>query len=168
MAVNIQNADFDFARNAADDDKRAFRGMPRRTLLPASTRLYRFLSLPDPRGSGFRGNGLFERPWWVPAETYRSITQLAHRTGSNVVDAARSRLAVTQEWNPAMEKLAVIELQQPVFGWVGRTAHQPAREGDRSVLLLGDFEQVYVPNLADDARGLSSRFAMLIFHGTPE
>ena len=162
--MSVHNENFDFTK-VDPSDRHAFRGPVRKVLLPTGSRLYRFVSLPDPGGVGFRGNGLFERPWWAPHSTFEELSKLATRTKKSLTEVARSRLAVRPPWNPAMDTLAIIELRAPVYGWAGATAPQPIDE-DRSVMLLGHFEQVYVPNLADDSSGVASRFAQLMYYGS--
>jgi len=125
--------------------------------------LFRFGTIKDPT---FEGSRIFESPWWIPPATYRQITETAHRTGTSIVDVARSRLAVATAWNPVMDWLMVLELRKAVQAWVGPTRPQPLSAGDRSVMLLGNYDQAYVPGLAPkDAT--ASEAATLIYFGQP-
>jgi len=136
----------------------AFGGTPRRRLFRGSERLLRFVSLPQPT---FEGNELFKSPWWYPQDTFDTIVRRSNRTGKSIVDVARSGLAVTKQWNPTMESLAIIELKRPMYGLVGPARHQPLSAGDRSTLLIGNLEQAYVPGLAAGGDGVSSPYAFI-------
>jgi hypothetical protein len=67
-----------------------------------------------------------------------------------------------------MESLAIIELTKPVYAWAGPTRPQPLNQDDRSVMLLGNFDQLYVPGLAGAADGTSSPHAYVVFYGLME
>ena len=73
---------------------------------------------------------------------------------------------MTKDWNPTMEWLAIIELTKPAYGWVGATSHQPLKAGDRSTLLKGNMDQVYLPGLAADGNGVSSPYAFVSYYGS--
>src|ERR1700730_13404044 len=111
MAILNENLDL-----AAVDPRHrfAFGGTTRRELFRAGDRLLRFTSLPEPT---FEGNELFKSPWWHPQDTFNRIVRTSNRTGSSIVDAARSGLAVTKNWNPTMEGLGIIALDKPGDGW---------------------------------------------------
>jgi hypothetical protein len=79
---------------------------------------------------------------------------------------ARSRLAVTEIWNPNMDWLYVFELLQPVYAWIGPAKPQPLKAGDRSVLLLGHLDQAYVPDLAAEGT-MGSGAGRLAYSGCP-
>jgi hypothetical protein len=160
--ADILNATFDFSR-AKPDHVAAFRGTPRRVLFQPGDKLYRFTSIP---AGSFPGNELFNSPWWLPADTFHTLTRIAGRTASPLVDTARSRLAVTRDWNPTLEWLAIIELTRSAYGWVGTIRPQPETHGHRSVLLMGNLDQAYVPGLGDGAAGQSSPYAFLSYYGS--
>ena len=162
--MDTLNENFDLA--SVDPKYRfAFGGTPRRELFRASDRLFRFVSLPQPT---FEGNELFKSPWWHSQRTFNGIVRTSNRTGQSIVDTARAGLAVTKDWNPTMEWLAIIELTKPAYGWVGAARHQPVQAGDRSALLIGNLEQVYMPGLAADGNGTSSPYAFLYYYGSME
>lgn len=160
--MDMLNADFDFSQ-ADPRHLFAFSRPPRREPFRAGDRLYRFTSLPS---ATFEGSELFRSPWWYAQRTFNSVVRTANRTGASVVDTARSRLAVSKEWNPTMEWLAIIELTKPAYGWVGPTRAQPLKHGDPSVILVGNYEQVYMPRLAGDGDGRSSPFAFVSYYGS--
>jgi hypothetical protein len=141
----------------------AFARMPDRAVLVPGEQLFRFGSVVGP---GVGGNEIFSSPWWIPAATYRQITKTAHRTGKSVIDVARSRLAVTTNWNPNMDWLSIFELKVAVQAWVGPAKQQPLTGGDRSVLLLGHFDQAYVPGLAPPG-AMASEAGALVYNGCP-
>jgi hypothetical protein len=160
--MDILNENVDLT--SADPKYRfAFGGTPRRELFRAGDRLSRFVSLPQPT---FEGNELFKSPWWHPQNTFNRIVRRSNRTGSSIVETARSGLAVTKAWNPTMEWLAIVELTRPAYGWVGPARHQPLRDGDSSTLLMGNMDQVYLPGLAADGNGVSSPYAFLYYYGS--
>jgi hypothetical protein len=156
------NASFDISQ-AGPQVLAAFRGAARKTLFNAGDRLYRLTSLP---AGGFAGNGLFTSPWWYTPATYHGLVKTATRTNSSLVDTARARLAVTREWNPTLEWLVIIQLTQPAYGWVGAIRHQPAQQGDRSVLLPGSAEQVFMPGLARAGDDRVSDVATIFYYGS--
>ena len=121
MHVDILNASFDIA-HARADVLAAFKGAARKTLFNPGDRLYRLTSLP---AGGFAGNGVFTSSWWYTQATYNDLVKTARRTNSTLVDTARSRLAVTKEWNPTMAWLVIVELTKPAYGWVGAIRHTP-------------------------------------------
>ena len=141
----------------------AFARMPERVVLFPGEQLFRFGSVVGP---GVKGNEIFSSPWWIPASTYQQITRTAHRTGRPVIEVARSRLAVTTDWNPNMDWLSIFELKVAVYAWVGPAKQQPLTGGDRSVLLLGHFDQAYVPNLAPPG-AMASDAGALVYNGCP-
>jgi hypothetical protein len=160
--MDALNSDFDFSKTDRQTQL-AFRGSPRRVLFEAGDRLYRFTSLPGPT---FAGNELFKSPWWQPHRTFNAIVRTAHRTRTSIVDSARSGLAVNHTWNPTMEWLVIIELTSPVYGWAGRTRQQPVEGADRTVLLMGNLTQAFVPGLAAGGDGNSSPFAFIYYYGS--
>src|SRR5262245_39588661 len=131
----LLNADLDFDA-FPPTTKAAFTGVPRKHQFSAGEMLFRFASLPE---DGFAGNQIFGSPWWVPRHTFSALVRLSHRTKQPLPAAARARLAVNKGWSPTMEYVAVIELTDSVFGWVGTTSPQPLDGTDRSVLLLGHY-----------------------------
>jgi hypothetical protein len=141
----------------------AFARIPDRVVLHPGEQLFRLGSAVGP---GVKGNEIFTSPWWIPAATYQQITKTAHRTGRSVIDVARSRLAVTVDWNPNLDWLSILELKVAIYAWVGPATPQPLTGGDRSVLLIGHFNQAYVPDLAP-AGAMASEAGALVYNGCP-
>jgi hypothetical protein len=139
-----------------------FTRAPLRVVLQPGESLYRFGTLVN---SSFKGNEIFSSPWWVPQETYRRITKTAHRTKQPVVGVARAGLAIASEFNPEMDWLTILELKRSVYAWVGPARPQPLSGGDRSVMLLGNYDQAYVPGLAPPG-AMTSEAAMLAYCGS--
>jgi hypothetical protein len=162
--MDILNERFDITQ-AGNDVLFAFRGAPRKTLFRAGDRLYRLTSLPF---GDFRGNGIFTSPWWYTQSTFNGLLRTAQRTDSTFANTARSRLAVTKEWNPTMEWLVIVQLSKPAYGWVGSIRHQPAQQGDRSVLLAGNADQVFMPGLAAGGDDRKSDVATIFYYGAIE
>lgn len=141
---------------------RAFAKPPRRVIVHPGEALYRYVSIVS---RTFVGNDAFGSPWWIPESTYRQISQTAHRTGRSHVEVARSRLAISTPWNPQMDWLMSIELRKPVYAWIGPARPQPLTAPDRSVLLLGHYDQAYVPGLAP-SNAMTSTAAILTYYGS--
>jgi len=147
----------------APDALLAFVGAPRRLVFQPGEQLFRFATIVSPT---FRGNEIFSSPWWIPQATYRQIAQTAHGTGTSTVEVARSRMAIATPWNPAMDWLIIVELTKPVYAWVGPTRPQPlSGSADRSVMLLGNFDQACVPGLAPPG-ATASEAATLTYFGS--
>ncbi len=168
MIAPILNHDADFSR-APQEDRDAFLGPPTRELFRTHDTIYRIVSI---RGVEYSdgtvgGNSLFESPWWIPAHTFRQITLRAHRTGKSLTAVARAGLAVTHEFNPDMDWVAVVKIKNAAYGWVGRTAAQRERRRDSHVLLIGGLDQIWLPGLA--AKGqTTSPHAYLDYFGSFE
>ncbi len=152
-------------------DLLGFSRQPTRIVFYPGERLYRFGTIVS---ASFDGNQIFGSPWWMTAATFHRISQTAQRTNSSIPDVARSRLAIATPWNPSMDWLMIIELKRRVYAWVGPVRPQPLDGRDRSLLLLGNFDQAYVPGLA--APGASRRLgdaepaseaAMIVYSGQP-
>src|SRR5207248_9630856 len=126
-AMHIFNA----AYTLSSTDLLTFSRPPTRRVFTPGEQLFRFGSIVS---ASFTGNDIFGSPWWIPKSTYDAIARTANRTRALLTDVARSRLAVATAWNPTMEWLMVIELKQPVYGWIGPARPQPLDGHDRSVL----------------------------------
>lgn len=140
-----------------------FTKAPVRVVLRPGENLFRFATIVSPT---FKGNEVFASPWWITQDTYRQITKAAHRLGKPVVDVARSRLAIATAWNPKMDWLTILELKKPVYAWVGPVKPQPFSASQRTVTLLGNYDQAYVPDLAPP-QAMTSEAARLMYFGTP-
>lgn len=154
----IHNENFDFSKDAPIDHKLSFKGIPKRELLPSNTKLYRFLT-PNV-------NQLFS-PFWFTQKVYSEILRHANVSGESIQEIARSRHAVTHEWNPEMSQFCIIVLNCAAYAWVGPVRHQTKWEVNlKNVLLVGGLEQAYLPNLSQT--GINSKIARLVYHGPIE
>ena len=158
--MDIYNASSALTPNAF----KAFSKPPRQQVLRPGEELFRFGTILSP---AFEGNDVFGSPWWIPRSTYQQISKTAHRTGKSMIEVARSRLAVATPWNPKMDWLMIVELRKPVQAWLGPARAQPLDGRDRSVLLLGQFDQAYVPGLAAPG-ATTSEAAVLTYYGSPD
>jgi len=168
MIAPILNHDIDFSR-VSQKDRDAFSGPPTRQLFRTHDTIYRIVSIRDVEYSdgSVSGNSLFDSPWWIPEQTFRQITMRAHRTGRSMVAVARTGLAVTHEFNPHMDWIAVVKIRNAAYGWVGKTAAQPEFKGDSHVLLMGGLDQIWLPGLA--AKGATaSAHAYIDYFGSFE
>jgi hypothetical protein len=152
---------FNAAATLTPEALSCFTKAPRKVVLQPGENLYRFGTIVS---QAFKGNEIFSSPWWIPAETYRRITKTAHHTNRNLVEVARSRLAVATDWNPKMDWLTILDVTKPVYAWVGPARPQPFSGGHRSVMLLGNYEQAFVPGLAPP-ESMASDAARLEYFG---
>lgn len=150
---------FDFLRDATTDERAAFEGLPSRIALPAGTKLYRFLTPAS--------NHVLPAKWWYPGDTFTALLRLASAAHCSLAEAARSRLAVTVAWNRDMSHLCVVLTKVPIEAWRGAAKYQPASKANREVLLLGGFQQLFIPDLTLSASGLTSAVADLVYYGPP-
>ena len=135
--------------NVPPDVKRAFAGgMPQKTLLQPGHRLYKFTEYE-----------LFHNgeatAWWSSVFPMNSadtgleqLLERAARTGGSPAEFARARNAVTKQWN-SMSGLLLAALTSPVYGFVGRVAHQQFDKGSAycNVVFIGGAIQLWIPNL---------------------
>jgi len=150
----------DFASIADFSTKNAFLGgRPEEVLwLAPGTKLFKWTkSITNPRGIS---------PWWQFLEARRLATganvpgvrelqTYANRLGVHDRDYNRTRLAVTQQWNP-MTNAVAIELVRGGWGYVGKASGQRKDETDATVYLIGGEYQVWLPGLvANDIREIS-------------
>lgn len=142
------NQDIDLATQPALV-RHAFLGTPRRTLLVAGHKLFKFSH--DPL---FKPDGGVS-PWWSSVEPLEDgdpgleqTLARAARLGVPAADFARARSAVTRQWNK-MSGLLLVRLLTPVFGLAGRCASQRYDEGSEfaNVMWIGGAWQLYIPNL---------------------
>jgi hypothetical protein len=146
------------------EDFAAFTNTPRKVIIKPPGALYRFATIISPT---FEGSRTFDSPWWIPPRTFRRITKAAYRSNKSIIAVAREGLAVLPAWNPAMDWLIIVELKQPVYGWIGPARRQWLPSRERPGFLPGNYVQAYVPGLAPkDAT--SSQAAMLTYYGSAD
>ena len=135
--------------------KRAFLRPPEKLLLAARTQLYKWTDSPLNQGGRIS-------PWWSFVETtrlpsgvatdgFRVSEERAGRIGRTHREFARSRAAISGQFNNRLSKLLVIELSVPVWGFAGQASGQPefARNQPElgNVFLIGGAYQAWVPGL---------------------
>jgi len=143
-----------------------FRGTPRRVQLLPGARLYRFETFESELHPEFRRKPTFQSEWWFMQPTFHNLCRAARAAGASLRDAGRSRLAVMDKWNPDMDWLAVIQLMVPGVAWVGPARTQRLSKENPVVMLLGNFDQAWVPGLAAGGKEMSNRFATMLYYGS--
>jgi hypothetical protein len=135
--------------------KRAFLRPAEKLLLSPRTRLYKWTDAPLNQGGRIS-------PWWsfvettplpsgIVADGYRVSEERAKRIGRTHRQFARSRAAISGQFNNRLSNLLVIELSVPVWGFAGQASGQPEFARDQpelaNVFLIGGAYQVWVPGL---------------------
>jgi hypothetical protein len=135
--------------------KRAFLRPPERLRLSQRTHLYKWTDGPLDQGGRVS-------PWWsfvetmqlptgVVAEGFRVSEEGARRIGRTHREFARSRAAISGQFNNRLSDLLVIELAVPVWGFAGQASGQPEFARNQSdlanVFLIGGAFQVWIPGL---------------------
>jgi hypothetical protein len=135
--------------------KRAFLRPAERLLLSPRTHLYKWTDGPLNQAGRIS-------PWWsfvettqlpsgVMADGFRVSEERATRIGRTHREFARSRAAISGQFNNRLSNLLVIELSVPVWGFAGQASGQPefARHQPElaNVFLIGGAYQVWVPGL---------------------
>jgi hypothetical protein len=138
--------------------ERAFRGTPVKTLFSPGALLCRFITTESEKNK-IRGNEIFKSPWWMGWTA--AIKEIKHwsASGATPKDVVRGRMAVTSDFNSELDSVVQIILTKPVYAWRGFARHQA--DTLRRVTYLGGGEQLYLPNLAADDKGLSSAVARM-------
>jgi hypothetical protein len=145
-----------FAANPAL--QKAFRGTPTKTLIPAGSVLARFITT-ESKKKGARGNEIYLSPWWSEWSTTVGEVHKWSSMGATAREVIRGRFAVTSEFSQELDSLVLIVMKKPVYAWKGVARHQD--DDNRKVTYLGGATQLFLPNLASDAQGLSSAVADL-------
>lgn len=157
--MTILNQNLDWNQISSNPDvRRAFRGTPVKTLLPAGQMLCRFITTESKR-KGIPGNNTFFSPWWMDWSTTASELARWKTAKAKPKDVIRARLAVTTDFSQQLDSLVQIILTQPVYAWKGFALHQD--DEFRRVTYLGGGEQFFLPNLASDREGMSSSVAYM-------
>ena len=135
--------------------KRAFLRPPEKLQLSPRTHLYKWTDAPFNQGGRVS-------PWWSFVETtqlpsgamadgFRVSEERAKRIGRTHRELARSRAAISGQFNNRLSNLLVIELSVPVWGFAGQASGQPefARNQPElaNVFLIGGAYQVWLPGL---------------------
>lgn len=96
-------------------------------------------------------------PWWQFLESRRLVTgsvcsglremqTYARRLQAQDRDFARTRFAVTHQWNPMTRPIA-IELAIGTWGYIGKCAGQLRDSAEPDVYFIGGEYQVWIPGL---------------------
>src|SRR5262245_46278208 len=135
--------------------KRAFLRPPEKLRLSARTHLYKWTDSPLNQSGHIS-------PWWSFVETtqlpsgaiadgFRVSEERASRIGRTHREFARSRAAISGQFNNRLGNLLVIELAVQVWGFAGQASGQPEFAKDQpelsNVFLIGGAYQVWVPGL---------------------
>jgi hypothetical protein len=150
----------DFLDIADSATKRAFLGGHPEVVawLESGTKLFKWTAaISTPKGIS---------PWWQFLLSLRLANgavcpgiserqEYAGRLGAHDRDYARTRAAVTRQWNP-MTNAVAIELSNGAWGYIGKASGQLRDLNDPQVFLIGGEYQVWIPGLhANDVRRIS-------------
>ena len=162
----ILNEDLDWNQVATDPAlQRAFRGTPVKTLLPEGRMLCRFITTETSKRISVSiirrtpGTNTFLSPWWTDWNTTASELTRWKAAKATARDVIRARLAVTIAFSRELDSLVQIILTQRVYAWKGLAQYQD--DTVAKVTYLGGAEQYFLPNLACDKEGLSSKVAYM-------
>jgi hypothetical protein len=122
-------------RKTSYDSRASFQGTPQKELLPARTRLYRLVPL-------LTGH-YFDSVWWMPEATFAELHDDANRSSHGGGRLFRNYVAEFMALPSGSSQLCAVEIEltNPVYAWVGRSAALFNRPGA--------MEQVFLPNLAE-------------------
>ncbi len=133
----------------------AFRGEPKKELLKKGQVLCRVITTEPEKKKP--GTNIFPSSWWMEwTAAWEMISRFSPVPPREVV---RAKWAVTEPFSRELDGLVQIILTQPVYCWKGMAQHQEDKA--RRVTYLGGGTQLYIPNLAADPAGLSSRVAYM-------
>jgi hypothetical protein len=156
MPVLNENVEWNQIVTARPNDGLAFRGVPEKTLVDKGEMLCRFITTESER-KGILGNHVFFSPWWM--EWGAAVAMLSRFKSVAPKDVVRAKLAITQDFSRELDSLVQIILTEPVYAWKGIAQYQDDKTS--RVTYIGGGTQFYLPNLASDAQGLSSRVAYM-------
>ena len=147
--MNILNSELDFV-TAPNDVRRAFLGQrAERRLIPMGHELYKFT-----QHQLFKTDGTVT-PWWssvLPLDAndpgLAGTLERAANLGAAASEFARTRTAVTRQWN-RMTDLQRARLLVSVYGFVGRCSGQKMDDDPQlqNVIYIGGAYQIWIPNL---------------------
>jgi len=149
----IHNDSVDFAREASDQDQRAFLAPPKRILLRDKTQIYRWADFRE-------GKDGKVSPWWSFVESkrlpdgevfdgFRVREERARRIGKTHREYARARLALSEKFKNNMTFLFLARLKVSVWGFYGKVKAQPEfqAEAAKHILFIGGSYQLWIPKL---------------------
>ena len=156
MAILNEHLDWSQIAAAKPKDAMAFLRPPEKVLLARDQMLCRFITT-ESEHKGIPGTHVFFSPWWT--EWRETVAMLARFKSVAPRDVVRAKLAVTQEFSRKLDSLVQIILTEPVYAWKGIAQYQ--NDNASRVTYIGGGTQFYLPNLAADAKGLSSNVAYM-------
>jgi hypothetical protein len=155
----ILNENLDWKHFQNDRSLRnAFIGAPTKTMISAGEMLCRFITT-ETEKKEYESSGIYSSPWW--ADWNVTARMLARWKAANIKprDVIRAKLAVPRQFSAGLDSLVQIILTQPVFAWKGIARHQ--EDTVLKVTYIGGGEQIFLPNLVSDPRGLNCNVAYL-------
>jgi hypothetical protein len=135
-------------RKTSPDFAESFHGTPRKTLLPAGTRLFRLVPFPTDRN--------FSSPWWMPEHVFLELQNDAAVSSHGGGRLLRNYVAQYMALPSGNYQLSVVEIEltRAVYAWLGEVEPLFGRPGG--------MEQAYLPNLADRGSPRTSSSARLV------
>jgi hypothetical protein len=153
----ILNENYDFNREAPNDVKDAFKFPPAKVRLQTGQKLYRILTPAgiDQARNRSRSHSLESDPnevgyWWMTSKTFRQLASMSRRQGVGLTEVVRAKEAIPLEYSSTMNALFIIQLKCEAYAFQGLAAPQPRSIKDRTVMLIGNAEQVWIPRLSWD------------------
>ncbi len=151
----ILNQEFDFSRDSPKQVKDAFKSPPRKVLLRTGEKLWRILTpaeLSEIRNQAVRQNVTLDPnevgQWWMTQKSFDRLVELSKQQGKDLADVVRAKLAISREFSSRMNALCIIQLKRDMYAFEGLAAPQPLSIKDRSVMLIGNAEQVWIPRMS--------------------
>ncbi len=153
----ILNENYDFDREAPKDVKDAFKFPPARVRLQTGQKLFRILTPAgiDHATKRSGSHNLESDPnevgyWWMTRKAFSQLASMSRGQGVGLSEVVRAKVAIPLEYSPTMNALFIIHLKCDVYVLQGLAAPQPRSIKDRSVMLIGNAEQVWIPRLSWD------------------
>jgi hypothetical protein len=135
-------------RKTSYDSRASFRGLPRKTLLSAGTRLFRLVNMV--------AGTYFDAVWWIPEPVFRELHDDANRSTHGGGRLFRNYVAEYLALPCGDTQLCAVEIQltASVYAWTGCSSALFDRPGG--------MEQVYLPNLTERGNPRTSAYATLV------
>jgi hypothetical protein len=130
------------------DALESFQGLPRKTLLPPRTLLYRLVYIVNGR--------YFDEVWWMPKSTFDELLDDANRSQHGGGRLFRNYVAQYMSLPSGDYQLSIVEIEltESVYAWVGLSKPLFGRPGG--------MEQVFLPNLANRGEPRTSACARVV------
>ena len=151
----ILNEHYNFNRDAPADVKSAFKFPPQRVLLEPPEKLYRILTPAAVAEVKDKASGTNPKvdpnevgSWWMTGKIFGQIINASKQYGQNLSEIVRSRMAISLDFSSTMNALCIVELKRGVYAFEGLAAPQPLVQKDPTVMLIGNGEQVWIPQMS--------------------